>query len=241
MRVDFNVPLDAAARSPTTRASASRSRRCGRCASAARGCCSSRTSAVPKGPDPQWSLRPDRRPPRGPARRGRRARAGPGRRPRRRPRDAREHPLRAGRDEERPGARRAPRRARRRLRQRCVRLGAPRPRLDGGHRPSRRALRRGAALRARGADARTPARRARAPARGGARRRQGGRQDRRHQPLPRDRRHGAARRRDELPVLRGAGQADRALAVRRGRPRGGAHGARPAGQPRTGCACPSTS
>ena len=45
-------------------------------------------------------------------------------------RHARERPLRAGRDEERPRARRALRRARRRLRQRRVRRRAPRARLD---------------------------------------------------------------------------------------------------------------
>ena len=82
-----------------------------------------------------------------------RARAVARRRARRRRRDARERALRAGRDEERPRARRALRRARRRLRQRRVRRRAPRARLHRGRRAPAAERRRPAAG-ARGRDAR---------------------------------------------------------------------------------------
>ena len=110
---------------------------------------------------------------------------------------AREQPLRAGRDQQRPGAGAGARPARRPLRQRRLRRRAPGARDDGGRRP-RPARLRGAAAGARGARADRGARRPGPAAVRRPRRRQGERQDRRHRPLPRDRRQRADRRRDVL-------------------------------------------
>ena len=156
VRVDFNVPLDDGG-SPTTRGSARRCRRSRRCARGARALVLVSHLGRPKGREPgavaaaggrapvascigaPVTLAPGRR-------RARRRQQLAAAMLRRRRGAAREHPLRAGRDQERPGAGAAARRARRRLRQRRVRRRAPRPRLDRGRRaPAARASRRPAA------------------------------------------------------------------------------------------------
>ena len=145
----------------------------------------------------------------------------PGRRAR-----AREHPLGAGGDRERPGPRARAGLARRRLRERRLRRGSPRARVHrgGGGVPAPRRGR--PAARERGGHAALDRRGARAPARGGARRREGHRQDRADRPLPRHRRRAPDRRRDVLLVLPRAGHPDRRLAGRGGGRRAGEAGAR---------------
>ena len=210
-RVDFNVPLgDGGRRSPTTPGSGRRCRRSSCCASAAPRSCWSRTWAARRTASPSSRWR------RSPARLGEllgaevatapgvvgaeveaRGRAlGDGEVLR-----AREQPLRAGRDEERPGAGRGARR------------GSPTststtpsaPRTAPTRPPTgvaeRAAGLRGAAARARGARADRGPRRPGAAAVRGPRRRQGHRQDRRDRPLPRDRRLDPDRRRDVLQLL----------------------------------------
>ena len=155
------------ARSPTTRGSARRCRRSSCCSSAARRevvVCShlgrpegTRTRAFSMKPVEARlrELLPGRADPR-----------------------AREHALRPGRDEERPGVRARARRRARPLRQRRVRLGAPRARVDRRRRRAAARLRRPAA-RARAGGARQAARRRRAAVRPHLRRREGGGQARR--------------------------------------------------------------
>ena len=170
--------------------------------------------------------------------RGARGRARAGRRP-----DAREQPLRAGRDDERPGARRGAREARRPLRQRCLRRGPPRPRDHRGRRRTcsrayaglllEREVRELDAIRA--SDPAQPFVRR-------ARRREGERQDRGDQPLPRRRRPDHDRRRHGLQLLQAPGRGGRQLAGGRRLGRGGAGTFSPArrSRPATWC-CPSTS
>ena len=122
------------------------------CAAVARGSCWPPTSGGRRGATWSFSLAPvaarltelldDRR----------HARRRPRHRSRRRRRDARERPLRAGRDQGRPGAGRALRRAGRRLRQRRVRRRAPRARLHARDRQAAAERRRPPAP-ARGRDA----------------------------------------------------------------------------------------
>ena len=205
-------PPRATAGSPTTRGSARRCRRSRRCASAARGWSSSRTSAARRDREPALSLRAgrptgwraDRRRRRRSRRRssatsvracGRAARA-------RRHAAARERPLRARRDEERPGlaAARSPRWPTSTSTTPSAPPTAPTPppRASRACSPSappglllEREVTELSAI-ARG-DPRAAAGR-------GARRRQGDRQDRRDRALPRARRHDPDRRRDVLPV-----------------------------------------
>ena len=160
------------ARSPTTRGSGRRCRRSRSCANAARalvlvshlgrpkdrepgalaarrwptGCPSCSGAEVTLAPG-RWSATTSRRWPTALGA-GRGAAAG-------------EHPLRAGRDQERPRARRGAGRAGRRLRQRRLRRRAPRPRLDRGRRAADARARRRAAARARGDDAHRAAARTR--------------------------------------------------------------------------------
>ena len=91
----------------------------------------------------------------------------------------------------------------------------------------------GRLLEARGADAVRHPRAPRAPAGRRDRRLQGHRQDRRHRPLPADRRRDPDRRRDVLPVPRRPGPRGRRVAVRRGGRRARPARARP-GRSRSG-------
>ena len=160
-RVDFNVPLDGwrgRRRHPDPRRDADdradpragRPRRC-----------SSRTSAGPEGRDPSLSMAPSRAgspsfsTPRcglAPGVVGDEVERRAGELERGGGADAREQPLRARRDGERPGARQGARAARGRLRQRRLRRRPPRARDHRGRRPRASRLRR-APARARGARA----------------------------------------------------------------------------------------
>ena len=187
VRVDFNVPLDERQRItddvrirgalPTLEELRSRG---------ARQLILARPPRAAQGPRAGAVAEAGGRPPERAARDRRRAGAQPRRAARRRRGDARERPLRAGGDQERPRAGRALRRARRPLRQRRLRRRAPRPRLHrGGGAPA--PVGRGPAAGARGADAEGHPRGPEAPAGGGRRRGQGDRQDRRARRVPRPR------------------------------------------------------
>ena len=136
---------------------------------------------------------------------------------RRRGAGARERPLRPGRDEQRSRLRPRAGGARRRLRQRRVRSSPPRAREHRG-RGAAAAERRRAAAPARGRHAHRDPREPEPPAGGDHRGGQGGGQDRRHRPLPADRRRGDDRRGDVLPLPLRPGALGRRVAVlRRGR------------------------
>ena len=206
LRADFNVPLhrpSPAGRSrwPMTPASARRCQTIAELRGARRAARARLASRTPQGHRPGAVDAPRGRPPGGPDRRTGDARAG-GRRTRSdrahraacpgRHADAREHPLRAGRDPQRSRPGLGACRARRRVRERRLRHGAPGPREHGGHRPP-------AAERRRAADAARGRRRSRrsssdpaSAARRDPRRRQGQRQDRRRRAVPRARRCAAA-------------------------------------------------
>ncbi len=120
---------------------------------------------------------------------------------------------------------------------RSVPRTAPTPRRRASRTTS--AARRRAAAAARGRDADGIAGEARArPLVAVDRRREGHRQDRRHRPLPRRRRHDADRRRDVLSVLRRPGSRSAARCARR---RAWIRARRALDQGGDGCACPSIS
>ena len=105
VRVDFNVPLDEDRASPTTRASAPRCRRSRSCASSGARLAAGRAPRAAEGPRARAvAARPS--PSGWPSCSAPTSQLAerPRRRARRRRRDARERPLRAGRDQERPRA-----------------------------------------------------------------------------------------------------------------------------------------